>query len=384
MPLEDFFKYQRKRINPFRGLVIDVPTWTDAHDYHRGQQRLHAAAMHQYGVVAGLEVFAWNPPDNSVVIYPGIAVDPEGNTVVVSEPQRFYVRTEERGTAYVVLEYREIPQDMTQSMGEEKAEPVYILEAYRIVEQRSSPEGPQIELARVAVSGEKPAITDAANTLSPGPNEIDTRYRPLAGPSGRGEIGLGVVGLPGSGGHEEGVSSLVRAICHTTDFRAVFRGALSFDADIRDCDLLCMCGSDQFSLGQDQQTALSSFLDRGGVLFGESCHLEGGEAKAFSQAFAALAQTLGRNLRSVDRGHALFKAHHLFAAAPAGLDGPAMLVEDQGMLYSDGDYGCLWAGGRPDKPSARGAIRDALELGVNIAVYAHQRTQYHARRILAK
>ncbi|MDY6918306.1 MAG: hypothetical protein SVP26_10255, partial [Chloroflexota bacterium] len=196
MPLEDFFKYQRRRINPFKGLVIDVPTWADAHSYHRDQQRLHAVAMHQHGIVTGLEVFAWNPPDNSVVIYPGIAVDAQGNTIVVSEPQRFYIRTEEQGTAYVVMDYREVPQEMAQSLDGGKTEPVYILEAYRIGEQRSAPEGTQIEVARIAVSGDKAGITDAVNPMSPDANEIDGRYRPLAGPARRGEIGVGVADLP--------------------------------------------------------------------------------------------------------------------------------------------------------------------------------------------
>ena len=116
----------------------------------------------------------------------------------------------------------------------------------------------------------------------------------------------------------------------------------------------------------------------------ETCHEEGQEAKAFSQAFASLAQRLGRNLRSVDRGHPILKIHHLFAAVPSGLAGPAMLMEDQGMVYSDGDFGCIWAGGRGDRPMPREAIREALELGVNIAVYAHERAHYHALRILAK
>jgi len=109
MPLEDFLKSQRRRVNPYKGLVIDVPIWADAHNYHREQQRLHALSMHGYGVVTGMDVVAWNPPDNSVVIYPGVAIDPDGNVIVVTEPQRFNIRTEESGIAYVAVEYSEIP-----------------------------------------------------------------------------------------------------------------------------------------------------------------------------------------------------------------------------------------------------------------------------------
>jgi hypothetical protein len=184
--------------------------------------------------------------------------------------------------------------------------------------------------------------------------------------------------------HQEGVLNLVQAINHSTDYRAYFRGNVALSEEIRDCDLLCMCGSDEFTLTQDQETVLLNYLSRGGVLLGETCHEAAQEAKAFSQAFASLAQRLGRKLRFVDRGHEVLKIHHLFAAVPVGLDGQAVLMEDQGMLYSDGDFGCMWAGGKGDRPMPREAIREALELGVNIALYAHERAHYHALRILAK
>lgn len=384
MPLEDFLKSQRRRVNPYKGLVIDVPIWADAHNYHRDQQRLHALSMHGYGVVTGLDVVAWNPPDNSVVIYPGVAVDPDGNVIVVTEPQRFNIRTEESGTAYVAVEYSEIPQQMTRSLDGESEEPQYILEAYRIGEQRQAPSGPFMELARIAVSGDNAVVMDARNPLAPGPNEIDTRFRSLAGPWDRGRITMALVDDAASLGHQEGLFNLAQSINRTTDYRAHFRGAVGLGEEIRDCDLLCMCGSDEFALTADQATVLSNFLGRGGVLLGETCHTEGQPAKGFSQAFASLAQNLGRNLRTVERGHLLLKNCNLFAAPPVGLDGPAMLMEDQGMLYSDGDFGCAWAGGRPDKPLSREAIRDALEMGANIAVYAQQRAHYHAVRILAK
>lgn len=384
MPVEDFLKSQRKRVNPFKGLVIDVPTWADAHSYHRDQQRLHSISMHRCGIVVGLEVVAWNPPDSSVVVYPGIAVDPDGNVIVVSEAQRFHIRTEESGTAHIVVEYSEIPQEMTQSLDGEKAEPRYIMEAYRLGEQRQDPTRPFMELARVAVAGEKAVIRDAQNPLSPGPNEIDSRHRLLAGPWQRGQIAVALLDESDSMRHLEGLLNLVQAINYTTDYRAYFKGSVGLGEEIRDCDLLCMCGSGGLPLTQEQETVLSNFLSRGGVLLAETCHEEGQDAKAFSQSFAALAQRLERNPRVVDRGHPILKIHHLFAATPSGLDGPAMIMEDQGMVYSDGDFGCIWAGGRGNKPMPREAIREALELGANIAVYAHERAHYHALRILAK
>lgn len=42
-------------------------------------------------------------------------------------------------------------------------------------------------------------------------------------------------------------------------------------------------------------------------------------------------------------------------------------------MLSTGDHGCAWQGGRFDRPIGREVIRDALELGTNVAVYARQR-----------
>ena len=85
MALKDIIKFQLKRVNPFQGLVIDADTWRDAHNYHRDQQRLHLLAFHRTGIVEGLEVTANNPPDLSVTIHPGMAVDPEGNAIIIPE-----------------------------------------------------------------------------------------------------------------------------------------------------------------------------------------------------------------------------------------------------------------------------------------------------------
>ena len=83
--LEEIAKFQLKRVNPFQGLVMDSDTWQDAHDYHRNQHRLHLLAFHQCGIVEGLQVTGNDPPDLSVNIQPGLSIDPEGNTIIVTQ-----------------------------------------------------------------------------------------------------------------------------------------------------------------------------------------------------------------------------------------------------------------------------------------------------------
>jgi len=385
---QDFSKIQRKRLNPFKGLVIDVPIWVDAHNYHRDQLKLHAMTLHEHGIVAGLEVLAWNPPDNTVVIHPGVAMDSEGNMIVVLSPQRLNVNTGEKGTSRIVIEYSEIAQDRKNIPGESKEQPLYLMEAFRIEEQRQRPDESCLELARIITGGKGAPIKDASDHSNPAPNEIDMRYRLAAGSRSKGYVGLGVLNTPGWMCHQEGILNLVKSANHNTDCHIRFKGAVDLADETSGYDLLYLCGTEDFQLKKDQENVLSRFLDRGGVLLGEACS-EGGpqtkeQTKTFRQSFAGLAQRLGRRLKSVERGHPLLKAHYIFSSVPAGLDGPTLMVEDQGMLYSDGDFGCIWAGGKADKAASRETIRDAIELGINIAVYAYERTRYNALNLLVK
>ena len=61
---------------------------------------------------------------------------------------------------------------------------------------------------------------------------------------------------------------------------------------------------------------------------------------------------------------------HTFAAPPDGASGAARLVTGEGVVYSDGDFGCLWDGAGPAE-TGRESIRSAVELGTNLGVYSH-------------
>ena len=80
-----------------------------------------------------------------------------------------------------------------------------------------------------------------------------------------------------------------------------------------------------------------------------------------------LAQRLGRQLTDVQRGHALMSSRHVFGVLPTGGRERARVLESNGIVYSDADYGCAWQGGPTDRPLTRGVIRDSLEFGINIA-----------------
>lgn len=392
MPVRDLSRYQRKRLSPFRGLVIDVPVWNDAHNYHRDQHRLHTMSSHSCGVVTGLEVVAWNPPDNSVVIYPGVAVDDEGNTIVLPQAQRFYIKTEERGLALITVRYSEIAPEVAAKTVEEELKPAYTTEAYRIEEQRHRPAEAFIELARLDIEGDSRTIRDPADPYTPGRNEIDMRYRTVSAAKPAGEIRIGLLRYPVGEkatawkSHETGVMNLVQSIQQNTAHAVRLIDAVDLKSEILDCDLLIMTGYGEFHLPDGERQILVNYFKRGGVLFAEPCPGSKGayqdKLKDFRSSFVSLCDQLGQSLRTVERDHPVLRSCHLFGACPPGPDGTAVVMATDSILFSFSDYGCAWDGGRDGQPLARQAIRDALEFGTNIAAYAHRRSRLHAIRIV--
>src|SRR4030042_595062 len=152
-------KLTLKRVNPFQGLIIDDAIWRDSHEYHRNHQRLHSLAIHGPGIIAGLEVIASQSPDLSIIINPGIGIDPAGNTIIVAKPQSYQILTRDAGTIYITMQFREIPTGPYQPP--EGGQPTRILEAYRIQERNNLPDEPYLELARIDFDPANKAISNA-------------------------------------------------------------------------------------------------------------------------------------------------------------------------------------------------------------------------------
>jgi len=388
--LGDLIKSPLRRLSPYLGMFINVDTWVAAHGYHSTQQRLHTLSMHRPGIVVGLEAVAWNPPDNSVVISPGLAVDSEGDTIIVSDSQRLTIPTQEQGTVYLILRYREVPQDATRETSGEAEEPSYLIEGFTLEIRRDLPSDPYLELGRIQMVNLDGRITDAAIQHRPAPDEIDLRYRKISGPHPLGEVNIGIVplevGADGAIRHMEGAVALVRALNATYGYYAELRGTVTLNQEITDYNVILMTGQQGFNLDTACYPFLTNFLDRGGILLGEACGegvAAGERPTAFQKSFTDLAEALQRRLAIVERGNPLLQAHHMFGQLPDGIDGPPQVVAGDGIIYSTGDYGCLWAGGRKDTPTPREAIRSATELGVNLGIQASQRAHIRSVQLIA-
>jgi len=406
MSIEDIGKFQLKKVNPFQGLVIDADAWRDAHNYHANHMRVHLLAFHQTGIVEGLEVQANNTPDLSVTVQAGVAVDPEGNVIIVGQKQRYKLQTQKAGIVYLVIQFREVAGEPYQPPT--GGQPTRLLDAYRIQERDKLPAEAYLELARIDFDPAKNAITDAKSAARPGKNEIDLRNRiskpaaaptPLTGaaapvvekappPQTRTEvtkvvevakpvetivIGHAVLGGTDIPGHTAGLQNLLRYAGQKGDPQYNLEDNISLDQDLSRYTMIFISGSARFEIPANQQAALTKYLQAGGTVFGEGC--SGGEegntkaAKDFGLAFNQLAGQLKHRLESVKRGHLLLSAYHVFSEVPAGVEN-GMLMEGGQMIYSGSDYLCAWQGGHTSRPLSREIIRTAFEMGDNILAYA--------------
>jgi hypothetical protein len=178
-------------------------------------------------------------------------------------------------------------------------------------------------------------------------------------------------GASSAASHRLGLRFLLREIGLTTAYRARWAGVFRLGEALPPVPMLYLAGSGRFAPGDAAVARLRDYLQVGGVLLADGCR-EGPVAE-FAASVEALAGALGLSLQPVGRWHPLLTSRHVFGEAPLLGQNDSVLAEGGGLILSTADYGCAWQGGRQDRPLPREAIRAALELGVNVAVYGRQR-----------
>ncbi len=365
METKDLSSFQLKRVNPFRGLIIDPDTWATAHGYHLEAARLHRLLCHRAGIVVGLEVRSTEPPSGAVLIEPGVGVDSAGQMIVLAQRQTYSVQADS-GLIYLILQYREVPTDRVPVAGSAEGSPTRILEGLRIQERKEPPAEPHLELARIEVSGKQ--LADAKDPFRPVAGEIDLTCRLETDQTSPAAVSVGYLihGGDPEGVHLEGLCRMLREAAGSFECR--FLGKMSLkDRNLQKADVLYLSGTGGFTL--EGAEILPAFFRHGSILIGEPCLAGKGDAGAFKQAFQGLAT--GAKLAPVSLGHELLERPHLFSGPPEGAAEKAALWAGGGLVYSEADYGCAWRGGTAKRLLARSAIRDATELGANLMAYAY-------------
>lgn len=362
-------KYPLKRINPFDGMAITAQVWQEAHNFHQQSHSFLTMLSHGPGIVAGLQVIASDPPDTSVYILPGVAIDPAGQVIVLPQPVSYDIGDDLAGPLYLLIGYHESrprPANGSQIEGE----PLYVQAEFSITAQSEIPDAPRVELARVMRSSRTSLFKDARNPAAPGPDEIDGRNRRHVGALPAASIAVCYLGRVEIKKHGRGASFLAQTINHLGRSFVQVADDVPLGPGLLTHSLVYLVGQGEFSLDPGEMNGLRNYVRRRrGTLFIESLD---------SQAEAAFWKFLREKELQPDlvtSDHPLLCQPYLFAMPPIGFEGrnEPKLLAGEGVIFSTYNYGLLWQGERRSGPAEREDIRAATELGHNIVAYALSR-----------
>ncbi|RYG33537.1 DUF4159 domain-containing protein [bacterium] len=366
-------------IQPFNELAIDADVWREAHGQHHAHRVLHAGFVHRPGIVHGLEVVVSKTSEFEVIVAPGVAIDAQGRTVVVSDPVRF--TPEEKGQSFIVLTYEDTLDARSEVMVGTGKKFYRLVEGRQIVVVKELPKGPYIELARVDRSNKTTPLRTAESPFDPAEDELNLLYRELAFPHCYADGGIGeLCFLPVADPNcwkpnRAGLYNLVRE-ANGAGFHVSFEGLFNLRNGGNPTDpmmLYVSCEGEFQPPSAEQIEGLRRYLDNGGTLVAEAA---GGDA-GFVKSFEAIATAVGAKPKPVENGEALLRSHGLFPSPPNGaVSGGTVSVDTgRGVILSTQDYGGAWQGRVPNAKAedSRDSVRRAVEFGLNFIAFANRR-----------
>jgi hypothetical protein len=352
--------FPKTQIKPYDGMPVTADIWAMAHQEHRQARQAHDLAFHGAGVIHGLEVVANDPPDQYVFILPGVAVDPAGNVIVLTEPIAYDFGSATEGPLYLLLGSgeREIsdPQNEVRQLQKE----------YVIAARTNLPKKPVVELARVLLMKRGHPIHNPADLAHPGVEEIDMRYRVQVGPDPRRPVKVAVCpqGNPMPAAMLSGWDYLAQECRRSSPYQLIVDSDLPLTTDLLRYDMIYLPVSGMTTLDGSGARSLKAAIDSGRALLVEALDEEA------QQAVQPLWVDLGVSLSPVEGDHPLLQAPFLFNAPPEGRRAGSVQSCNQ-VVYSNAGYSLAWSG----KVAGRGGraeIRSAQEWGVNLVHYCVQ------------
>jgi hypothetical protein len=369
MSVQDFQHiFPDRRIEPVDGMAVTADIWEQAHAYHRRNLQFHNLLHHGPGIVAGLEVIASDPPDTSVYILPGVAVDPAGQAIVLPQPVAYDIGHEMEGLLYLLLSYGESRPRLDES-GEE-GDPLYVHSEFSIAARAVVPNTPSVELARIRRASRQDPFLDAQDPVQPGPNQIDLRFRREIRAPHDVTMGVCYLGNVKARKHGQGASYLAHTLNRSGNYRLFVTDDVPLAPGVETNTLIYLVGEGEFELSSGQVNGLSNYVKRGrGTLFVESVDA------AAEATFMNLLASMDMEPAALSPGHRLLIEPHLFVAPPPGFEAEARseVLVNEGVIFSACNYGLVWQGKTNDGVPSREQIRSAVEWGTNIVAYASHR-----------
>lgn len=423
-----------ERLQASSGLLITAEHWQRTQAYHRQRQNFYFQSLFLSGIVRGLGVAVIPAPsevearyrnDRWIQVQPGVAIDAQGNPIIVPDAVTFQVQSTGTGASsqvvYIVLNYVDPDQLRYPSTQH------WVKETYRILE-KTSLGAADVELCRIRLQPGTLALKNAENVLAPDFNCLDLTHRqPLRSrsaaiaqivhfatdPAAKPEIAVGL-------------QYLTRAMTGLWPDLVGLWQSLPFSQlepnRLETADLAYVSYTDLSTLSADQQTALQHYVNGGGTLLvvedddgdGHQQQLHKikhqltvalgdaqndptvttAETQAVAMEIAAIdaeieqfIQTIRQSVvqfavqlgvtipageATIDATHPLRTEPFLFGAWPSIGTQPLQCFCWGGVVLVVGHLAGLWG------PDARGTlprdtIRTAHELGINLLYYAWRR-----------
>jgi hypothetical protein len=420
-----------ERLHISDGMAIDADRWQQAHRYHRQRQNFHYQALQQPGIVKGLGVtVVADQPDGRVLqIQPGIAIDVEGNPIIVKQPEEFRIMSEapegQSLMVHIAVNYVD-PDDLRHPPTQHT-----VVENFRIVEKLHL-DPHDVELCRIALLPSATQIQVPLNVFSPGPNQLDFRGRRSPRPYFQGQVQVGQIirDRPADIAIGQGLTDLLRSLDGLYPALNGSPSIKTFPAkglgqhDALDCHLIYVSYEILKTLPNPALQQLQTYLAQGGVLlvgadFAEvnlldwldlGQELQSGLTEArrdvdllaqmgqqlqteiaanqqaiqhqlaeLEQPLQAIAPQLGLDLSGsgeLDHDHPLRWQPFTFSQWPKRQGHTIYLKNWGGLVWMVGDLSRSWGrNAQPDLP--RDALRSAQEWGINLLSFAVQRQQWH-------
>ena len=376
-----------ERIRAYDGLVLNAQTWSKAHQYHRQRQNIYYQSLYQPGIVYGLGISIIDAPKEVsakyralpwVKIHPGIAIDWEGNPIVVPKEVTFPLNppqnlTKSPLTVYLLISYRD-PETLNQKNASDT-----IQETFRLDQKTSFPASGDVELCRIQWQPGNDRICVPQNVLSPKINQLDLRYRLQAQARPQATLNIGTTeNLPRSTRQNlsclmASVSALYPTWQGVEEISSVLIRSL---AAIASYDLFYLCQNDIENLNEKEFSILDEYLQIGGTIAIEVSTAD----RSIESTGDLVAKKLNRQEidwhKSLDREHPLRRKPFLFVALPE-INGYSIELwhDGGGIILLESDLSAAW-GFNEELFLSRNDIRTAQEFGINLLHFS-----WHRRRL---
>lgn len=167
-----------ERPNFFSGKLLSAEDLSAEQQYQIGKRKSHNRHLHGWGVVSGLGV---KTQGGNVLVSPGIAIDCEGNDLVVDQTVNVPAPSmkDTRNTVYVVVAYKEHKTNPVTTSLNGNLEWDRIAECYEtFLANTNANAGHRHSSGRWIPCGQSHAITLARLQKQPNGWRVDRRYRP--------------------------------------------------------------------------------------------------------------------------------------------------------------------------------------------------------------